>query len=154
MEHSGEMSVIRLPILVFLLVFLGGTGIVLWQRMPSKPQKPRPQVRRTEAVNRKLPPLKLPGHESGKPGSESWEFSGEIQTNFVTARAKFNAELMHQGWRPEKQIVLDESISPRTLLTFHRGELELILMLWKIDTDTTGFAYRREKIITSGVVAQ
>ena len=30
-------------------------------------------------------------------------------------------------------------------------ELELTLMLWKIDTGTTGFAYRREKIVNPGV---
>ena len=76
--------------------------------------------------------------------------TGETNTNFVTAKAKFSAELMHQGWRPDKQITLEESITPRILLTFLNRDLELILMLWKIDINTTGFAYKREKIINPG----
>ena len=148
------MSRFRLPFLIFLLVFLSGTGVVLWVRMPVKNKPVPPQPPRTEAVGGKLLPLKLPDEKSRKSGSDSWEFTGETLTNFVTAQAKFNAELMHQGWRPEKRIPLEESISPRILLTFRNRDLELILMLWKIDVDTTGFAYKREKFINPGVVAQ
>ncbi len=148
------MKRFRLSILVFLLVFLSGISVVLWTRMPAKPKKKPPQVPKTEMVNRKLPPLKLPDEKSRTNGSASWEFTGETDANFVTARAKFSSVLMHQGWRPEKKITLDESISPQTLLSFRNGDLELILMLWKIDINTTGFAYRREKIINPGAVIQ
>ena len=145
----------RMPVMVFLLVFLIGMGVVLGLRTKTKKSpssSPRPP--RTEAVDRKLPPLKLPGEKSRTIGSDGWEFSGETDVNFVTAKAKFTAELMHQNWRPEKQITLDASISPRILLTLRNHDLELVLMLWKIDAGTTGFAYRRETIINPGVVTQ
>jgi len=37
------------------------------------------------------------------------------------------------------------------LMTFRRADIELVLMLWKIDSNTTGFFYRREKITTPHV---
>lgn len=148
------MSGIRLSILVFLLVFFSGMGVVLWLRTPVKTRKMPPPQPRTEAVNRKLPPLKIPDENTRTGRPDTWEFTGETNTNFVTARAKIHAELMHQGWRPEQRIPLDESISPRMLQTFRKGKLELTLMLWKIDIGTTGFAYKREKIITPGVITQ
>ena len=148
------MSAIRLPILVFLLVFLSGTALVLCMKIPGKVRKKLPDPPKTEAIRHKLPPLKLPDEKKRNESSGSWEVTGETNTNFVTAKAKFSAELMHQGWRPDKQITLEESITPRILLTFQKRDLELILMLWKIDINTTGFAYKREKIINHGDNAQ
>ena len=150
------MTGFRMPVMVFLLVFLTGMGVVLGMRTggnrKSPPSSPRPP--RTKAVGRNLPPLKLPNEKSRTTGADGWEFTGEADVNFVTAKAKFTAELMHQNWRPEKQITLDASISPRVLLTLRNHDLELVLMLWKIDTNATGFAYRRETIINPGVVTQ
>ena len=148
------MKHLRLPILVFLLVFFSGMGAVLWVQMPRKSQKKPPQPPRTEAVDRKLPPLKIPDEKNSISRSETWEFSGETDTNFVTATAKIRAQLLHQGWRPEKRIPLDEYLSPRVIHTFLKGDLELTLMLWKIDNGITGFAYKREKIIKPGVTIQ
>ena len=85
---------------------------------------------------------------------DSWEYTGEAAMNFVNSRGQFTASLLHQGWKPEEKISLDENLSPRELLTFRRGDMELILMLWKIDAGTTGFAYRREKIINMEVITQ
>ena len=99
------MRTFVLSALVFLLVFLAGSGVVLWLRLPQKPRPIPPSPDRTEAVNRKLPPLDLPGEKSRTQGTESWEFTGETDSNFVTAKARFTAKLMHAGWRLEKQIV-------------------------------------------------
>ena len=154
MERAGKMTGFRLPVLIFLLVFLSGTGFVLWLRTPGKSRKIPADPPKTEAVNRKLPPLKIPDEKKRAARSESWEFTGETNTNFVTASAKIEAELMHQGWRREKRIPLDESIAPQVIRTFRRGELELTLMLWKIDNGITGFAYKREKIVNPGVNMQ
>ena len=96
--------------------------------------------------------MQLPEEKRNASAADSWEFEGEIAANFVSARAKFVAALLHQGWRPDKQITLGEHWSPRVLLTLQKDGLELLLMLWKIDAGLTGFAYRREKIITSGVM--
>ena len=52
------MSAIRLPILVFLLVFLSGTALVLCMKIPGKVRKKLPDPPKTEAIRHKLPPLK------------------------------------------------------------------------------------------------
>ena len=54
--------------------------------------------------------------------------------------------MQNQGWIPENKISLDESIEPRVILTFSRGSQEMTMFLWKISTDSTGFAYKREYI--------
>ena len=144
------MREFRLPVLVFLLVFLCGLLAVLWTRTPSKPRKSPPPERRTAAV-KNLPPLKLPDEMQNRPGTNGWEFTGTVASNFVTARAKLHAELLHQSWRLEKTVPLEESLSPSVLLTFRKGDIELVLMLWKIDAGMTGYSYKREKIINPGV---
>ena len=137
--------------MVFLLVFLCGTGFLMLKQVAQKPESPRPQPRRTEAVKGVLPALKLPDEKKNEVGTDGWEFEGETDSNFISTRTKITAALLHDGWSPETQITLDEKLSPRVLLTFRKGELELTLMLWKIDSGTTGFAYRREKIVNPGV---
>ena len=137
--------------LVFLLVFLCGTGFLMLKDVARKPEPPRPQPRRTEAVKGVLPALKLSDEKKNETGADGWEFQGETASNFISARTKITAALLHDGWSPENQITLDAKLSPRVLLTFRKGDLELTLMLWKIDTGTTGFAYRREKIVNPGV---
>ena len=139
-----------LPVLVFLLVFLSGMAAVLWPRLPVQPRRSPPPERKTAAV-KNLPPLRLPGETNRRPGAESWEYTGETADNFVTARARILAELLHRSWRPEREIPLEESLSPCVLLTFRRADVELVLMLWKIDGGTTGFSYRREKIVNPEV---
>ena len=138
-------------IMVFLTVFLCGTGFLMLKHAARKPEPLRPQPRRTEAVKGVLPALKLPDEKKNEAGADGWEFEGETSSNFISTRTKITAALLHDGWSPENQITLDEKLSPRVLLTFRKGELELTLMLWKIDTGTTGFAYRREKIVNPGV---
>ena len=137
--------------MVFLLVFLCGTGFLMLKQVTRKPEPSRPQPRRTEAVKGVLPALKLPDEKKNEVGTDGWEFEGETASNFISTRTKITAALLHDGWKPENQITLDEKLSPRVLLTFRKGELELTLMLWKIDTSTTGFAYRRERIVNPGV---
>ena len=144
------MKRLILPISVFLLVFLCGTAAVLWTRMPQKLRKTPPPERRTAAVGG-LPPLEIPGEQKSRPGTDGWEYTGETAANFVTARAKLQAALFHRSWRLEKEIPVEESLSPSVLMTFRRADIELVLMLWKIDSGTTGFSYRREKIITPHV---
>lgn len=138
-------------IMVFLLVFLCGTGFLMLKQVARKPEPPRPQQRRTEAVKGVLPALNLPDEKKSEVGADGWEFEGETASNFISTRTKITAALLHDGWSPENQITLDEKLSPRVLLTFRKSELELTLMLWKIDTGATGFAYRREKIVNPGV---
>ena len=137
--------------MVFLLVFLCGTGFLMLKHTARETEPPRPQPRKTEAVKGVLPALKLPDEKKNEAGTDGWEFEGETASNFISARTKITAALLHDGWSPENQITLDDKLSPRVLLTFRKGELELTLMLWKIDTGTTGFAYRREKIVNPGV---
>ena len=144
------MKALRFPVLVFLLVFLCGLTAVLWTRTPPREVKSPQRERRTTAV-KNLPPLKLPAEGQNRRGTEGWEFTGEIAANFVTARGKLHAELLHQSWRPEKTVFLESSLCPSVLLTYSKGDLELVLMLWKIDTGKTGCSYKREKIIKPGV---
>lgn len=95
-----------------------------------------------------LGPLKLPvsvvSSQQGVKGG--WEFSGFLNANFVSARAQLDSWMQNQGWIPENKISLDESIEPRVILTFSRGSQEMTMFLWKISTDSTGFAYKREYI--------
>ena len=144
------MKRLCLPATVFLLVFLCGMAAVLWMRTPPKPRRTPPPERRTAAV-RDLPPLELPDEKKNRAGTDGWEYSGETATNFVTARAKIHAWLFHRSWRLETEMPIEESLSPCVLATFRRGDVELVLMLWKIDAGATGFSYRREKIINPHV---
>lgn len=145
------MKRLILPVLVFLLVFLCGTAAVLWtMETPRRPRETPAPERRGVAV-RDLPPLELPGESRSRSGADGWEYAGETAANFVTARARLQAELFHRSWHLEKEIPLEESLSPSVLMTFRRADIELVLMLWKIDSNTTGFSYRREKITTPHV---
>ena len=148
------MKHLLLPFLVFLLILFSGTGVLLLKRGSAKAALQKPQAQKTESVKGILPPLNLPDEKRNATGTDSWEFAGELGSNFVSARTKLTAELMHQGWSPDRQITLDDKLSPRVLLTFRKDTLELVLMLWKIDTGTTGFSYKREKIINPGVNVQ
>lgn len=140
--------------LVFLLVFLCGTGFLMLKSVMKKPGPPPPQQRKTEPVKGVLPALNLQDESKTAPGTDSWEFEGQVNSNYISTRTKFSAALLHDGWKPERQITLDDKLSPRVLLTFQKDDLELTLMLWKIDTGTTGFTYRRDRIINPGVELQ
>ena len=140
---------------VFLLIFLGGLGIVLLQQPAGTAEtKKRPSGTATESLSPAgssaapigLPPLPLPrGAEARRCPANSWEYSGEIPANFVSARGQLSSWFQNLSWRPEKQITLDASLKPQILLTFTRQEYELTLLLWKIKTNLTGFSYRRDK---------
>ena len=52
--------------LVFLLVFLCGTGFLMLKHAARKPEPPRPQPRKTEAVKGILPALKLPDEKKNE----------------------------------------------------------------------------------------
>ena len=117
MERKGEMKGWRLHILVFLLVFLSGTGILLFLRNDDRrpPVRKMPREKKTEAVKGILPELKLPGDlRKVKPSGDSWEYTGEAAMNFVNSRGQFTASLLHQGWKPEEKFALDDNLSPGT----------------------------------------
>ncbi len=142
----------KLPLfsLVFLLVFFGGTGLVLLLRQPARAVEKRspglPQTLRRAVKPEVLPPLRLPPGVTAQHCPEnSWEYTGEISANFVSARGRLSAWFQNQSWLPEKQITLDESLKPQVILTFTNREYELTLLIWKIGTNRTGFSYRRDK---------
>ena len=152
MEHPGGMKRFRLPLLIFLLVFLCGTMVLLYARMETRKFRPAVPRRRTERIRDTMAPLTLPRSvRAVKPSGDSWEYRGETGMNFVTSKAQFVSAFLHQSWKLEREIPLEESVAPKLLLTFTRGDIELIVMLWKLDTGNSGFAYRREKIIKPGV---
>ncbi len=142
----------QLPLLsvVFLLVFFGGTGLVLLLRESAPPATAKRHSDMTpyrrKSGKETLPPLQLPPGVTVQHGSEnSWEYSGEISANFVSARGRLSAWFQNQSWRPERQITLDESLKPQVILTFSNREYELTLLIWKIGTNRTGFSCRRDK---------
>ncbi len=135
---------------VFLLVFLGGLGLVLLLHKPeekrSRPAAPPPAAHKTAGAPRGLPPLELPRGAKTWPCPEnSWEYTGEIAANFVSARGRLSSWLQNRSWLPEKRITLDASLKPQMILTFSSREYELTLLIWKIKTNLTGFSYRRDK---------
>ncbi len=148
MEH-GEVKTFPLSIAVFLLVFLGGLGMVLLLHAPVQEKRsaaPPPVSGVPADAPRGLPPLVLPpGTEMRRCPENSWEYTGEIHSNFVSARGRLSAWFQNYSWRPEKRITLDASLKPQVILTFSNREYELTLLLWKIKTDLTGFSYRRDK---------
>lgn len=148
MEY-GELKNLPLLSAVFLLVFLGGLGLMLLLHQPAakrRPAAPPPAVRGTTGAPRGLPPLELPRGAKARPCPEnSWEYTGEIAANFVSARGQLNSWFQNRSWRPEKRITLDASLKPQMILTFSNREYELTLLIWKIKTDLTGFSYRRDK---------
>ena len=138
----------------FLLVFCCGMIFVDMQNSKRNRKSKTSQLSDKKSLpgaaagNRKiknLPPLSLPADANTESGSEkSWEYSGDIKSNLVSARARLVSSFCHQGWVPARKISLDQSLSPREILTFTKNNHELILMLWKISGNMTGFAYRRE----------
>ena len=164
------MKILPLSVCVFLLVFLGGLGGVLLFRKGSSsyssaapprhqrllradgvpisavPPSSREKMEGKTQDFTTLPPLPLPRGAERRAGAEnSWEYTGEIQANFVSARGRLSAWFQNYAWRPEKRITLDASLKPQVILTFSNQEYELTLLLWKIKTDLTGFSYRRDK---------
>jgi hypothetical protein len=120
-----------------------------WNRKSKTSQLPdKKSLPGAAAGSRKiknLPPLSLPAGANTESGTEkSWECSGELNSNLVSARGRLVSSFCHQGWVPAQKISLDESLFPREILTFTQNKYELILMLWKISGNMTGFAYRRE----------
>lgn len=140
-------------LLVFALTFALGTS-ALWclHALGGGGGNPRPSPRanlahggQADCGSSPEKPLKLPNAASARAGAkEGWEYSGEIAANFVSARAQLDSWTQNQGWAPKNKITLDASLSPREILTFSRGSQELTMLIWKISTDETGFAYRRE----------
>ena len=140
---------------VFLLIFLGGLGIVLLQQPAGTAEtKKRPSGTATESFSPAgssaapigLPPLPLPrGAEARRCPENSWEYTGEIAANFVSARGRLSSWPQNRSWLPEKRITLDASLKPQMILTFSNREYELTLLIWKIKTNLTGFSYRRDK---------
>lgn len=90
-------------------------------------------------------PLRLPNAAFATPGAkEGWEYSGMVNANFVSSRAQLESWSLNQGWTPQNKITLDESLDPKVILTFKRGKEEMTMLIWKISTNSTGFAYKRE----------
>ena len=155
------MKSLLFHVFIFLLVFCSGMLFVCCclpamnsassgrkaLPLPEKKQggKSYPLPPAVPETVRKLPPLALPGGiRAERCPEKSWEFSGEINSNMVSARGRLEASFCNQGWHTGKKISLDESLSPREILTFTKNKYELILMLWRISGNVTGFAYRRE----------
>ena len=140
---------------VFLLIFLGGLGIVLLQQPAGTAESQKRQSGAaaesfspagSSAAPIGLPPLPLPrGAEARRCPENSWEYTGEIAANFVSARGRLSSWLQNRSWLPEKRITLDASLKPQMILTFSNREYELTLLIWKIKTNLTGFSYRRDK---------
>ncbi len=151
--EQEELKKLPLFAVVFLLIFFGGTGILLLLREPVPSAAGRQPVTRRAAGRaparvEALPPLRLPpGMTAQRCPEDSWEYTGETAANFVSTRGRLSAWFQSQSWRPEKQITLDESLRPQVILTFSNGKYELTLQIWKIGTNRTGFSYRRDKKI-------
>ena len=142
---------------VFFSVFVAGFAMLFAlknaENAGAKNNDPQRTIRENSAFicsprERPVPfgyPLKLPmsAHNVSYP-TDGWECSGELDANFVSAFGQISSCFQNQGWKPEKRISLDANLSPRAIFTFGKPECGLVLMLWKIDTDTTGFSYRRE----------
>ena len=133
------MKHLPLYLAVFLLIFLGGLGGVLALREPERRSVPSSSARPQK-------PLLPHGITAQRCPENSWEYSGEIASNFVSARGRLSAWFQNQSWRPERQITLDAHRKPQIILTFRNQDYELTLLLWKIGTDRTGFSYRRDTI--------
>lgn len=131
---------------VFLLRIVSGPAAVKTPPVPSLAETAEKLAKTTDrAAPRHLRPLTLPlGMSADRCPEKSWEFSGDADGNMVSVRGRLVAAFSSQGWLPDKKITLDESLSPRELLTFTQHNYELILMLWKISGSMTGFAYRRD----------
>ena len=140
-----------LPAGVFLLIFFCGTGFILFLREPGRNMEKSSSGTSVRLLSRDtgsgvLPPLQLPpGITAQRCPENSWEYTGEIASNFVSARGRLSAWLQNSSWIPEKQITLDAHRMPQVILTFRNDEYELTLLLWKIQTDRTGFSYRRDR---------
>ena len=109
---------------VFLLVFLGGLGLTLFRYGDQEREKKgnaEAQIRRkgNDALSERTPVRR------DLPPLSAW--------------------LQNSSWIPEKQITLDAHRMPQVILTFRNDEYELTLLLWKIQTDRTGFSYRRDR---------
>lgn len=164
------MKILPLSVCVFLLVFLGGLGGGLLFRKGSSsyssaapprhqrllradgvpisavPPSSREKMEGKTQDFTTLPPLPLPRGAERRAGAEnSWEYTGEIAANFVSARAQFISCFRNASWIPERRITLDASRMPRMILTFSHKDYELTLLLWKIAPDRTGFSCRRDK---------
>ena len=152
------MKKFLLHLAVFLFVFCTGMIFVYSMSPGVTPKKAESKEVKTSGKKsssltaaetsavKVLPPLVLPEGMKGERSSEKgWEYTGEIKSNLVSARGRIVAAICHQGWTPDKKITLDETLSPREILTFTKEKYELILMLWKISGSATGFAYRREQ---------
>lgn len=138
---------------IFILTFaLGMIWVLMWQLFGvdsvksyknSAPAKKIAENSKSSTDFSK--PLVLPNSAIARAGAkEGWEYSGEISANFVSARAQIDSWMQNQGWIPENKITLDENIAPKVILTFKSESEELTILLWKISTNETGFAYRRE----------
>lgn len=144
------MKYFRLHCAVALLVFFCGTGTLLLMRQtPDRKTVPLQMQKKTQVhdtpIRHRLPPLRLPPEAEATPCTEnSWEYSGEVKVNFVSARGRLSSWFQNQSWLPERKITLDESLNPKVILTFSRQQHELTLLIWKINTDLTGFSYRRD----------
>ena len=143
------MKTFPLSTAVFLLVFLGGLGMILLLHAPAREERSAassPVSGVPADAPRGLPALVLPPGITARPCPEdSWEYTGEIHSNFVSARGRLSSWFQKSAWRPEKRITLDASLKPQVILTFSNREYELTLLLWKIKTDLTGFSYRRDR---------
>lgn len=151
MEYSSVKH-FRLYCAVALLVFFCGTGTLLFLRQtPDRKTVPvqmqiqkKTQIHDTP-IRHRLPPLRLPPGARATPcTANSWEYSGEVNVNFVSARGRLSSWFQNQSWLPERKITLDESLNPKVILTFSCPQYELTLLIWKINTDLTGFSYRRD----------
>lgn len=138
---------------IFALTFVFGMLVVLGVRMAKESSggaaarltKNGEATMQADSCGDFSKPLALPLFAKAKVGAkDGWEYSGEIEANFVSARAKLDAWTQNQGWVPENKITLDASLSPKEILTFKRGSDELTMLIWKISGGETGFAYRRE----------
>ena len=75
---------------------------------------------------------------------KTWNQNGFLNVTFVAARAHFSSVLASQGWRHVQSIEMGRE-KKQEIMTWQRGDVRIILMLWKISTAKTGFAWGTEK---------
>ena len=82
----------------------------------------------------------LENDSSGK----TWNQNGLMNVTFVSAMAQFKSTLKSQGWKETQHINMGKE-KKQAIMTWQRGDDKITLMLWKINTNTTGFSWGRYK---------
>ncbi|MCQ2380141.1 MAG: hypothetical protein MJ025_04390, partial [Victivallaceae bacterium] len=106
---------------VFAVILMTGTLFVvgLNSKTGRKEKRPLPEMPSYRPAKPPLPPVQLIRGAVVEKGLDgSWDYSGHVNDNFVTTRARLISSLSSQSWKLTRTIVLDEVLSPKTIFTF------------------------------------